>query len=564
MKRSLIWPIFLPILCLLIIYLGVISWYVPGAVLKNTEQEAISIAKQTVDQYKIIRKYYTQNVVKKVIGRDGLKGSFNHKTENDSIPLPATMIHDLSDELGEKGIGLKLYSAFPFPNRNNRKLDDFEANAWQTLSKNPKAIYSRTEKSDKGTIIRVGIADLMVSDVCVSCHNSRPDTPKSDWKLNDVRGVLEVQMNIDKQLENGNEISITILIMIVALTILLSVFIVVIFQKIIGSRLNNICAILAEMTDGSGDLTKRLNSDGKDEISFIAKGFNSFIDKLESIIKDIKQVSSVLSNTSESLSEISDSVRSSVNEQENQTEQVSSAISKLSVSAKEISSYASDTAKATEKTNAKVSQGQEVMVKSMEATDLLATDVGKAADVLSKLQEDSVQITNVLDVIKGIAEQTNLLALNAAIEAARAGEQGRGFAVVADEVRTLAARTQESTTEIQNMTELLHSATEKAVSVMENNHDQAEQSVSLSNELNSTLEHISETIGSVNSMNTDVVEAASEQDILVSDILNTIEDIASLSSTTAKKTEKTKILIDDLNKEVKRIMKYAKHFKVSD
>ncbi len=121
-----------------------------------------------------------------------------------------------------QGTGLIRYSAYPFPNRKERTLDDFEVKAWDQLNKNPDSIFSATEESHSGTIVRVGIADLMVNEVCIGCHNSHPDTPKSDWKLNDVRGILEVQMNIEEQISNGVPIGFTIILVILALSEILS------------------------------------------------------------------------------------------------------------------------------------------------------------------------------------------------------------------------------------------------------------------------------------------------------------------------------------------------------
>ena len=126
MKHSLFWRLFIPVLGVIIVSLAVISWYVPSAIRNNAELEAIENAKRSVNQYKTIRKYYTENVIQKVIGRDGFKASINHENDKDSIPLPATMIHDLTGLLKDQGTILKLYSAYPFSNRKERVLDDFE------------------------------------------------------------------------------------------------------------------------------------------------------------------------------------------------------------------------------------------------------------------------------------------------------------------------------------------------------------------------------------------------------------------------------------------------------
>jgi len=563
-KHSLFWRLYIPIVGIFSLFLVLVYIYIPSIIQTNAEQESIVAAKKTVLQFKTIRKYYTQNVVKKILGRDGLKGSVNHKNEKDSFPFPATMIHDLSTLMQEQGTSLKLYSPYPFPNRKARQLDKFGKEAWSALNKNSDTEFSQTEYTDDGTFVRVAIADKMVTAVCVTCHNSHPDTPKADWKLNDVRGVLEVVVNIDQQLANGNYISNTLIIIIFIMMLILSVVLVGIYKKSIGKRLGTISEAIGVIASGEGDLTKRLDDSGEDEVSIIARHFNAFAEKLELSIKEIVQSANALSITSEQLHQVTGTVTSNVMQQDGQTEEIAAAITQMSASAKEIAGHATETSQSTIETIGTTSDGQKIVGKSMQATSVLAVDVKKAADVLKRLQKDSDRIVGVLDVIKGIAEQTNLLALNAAIEAARAGEQGRGFAVVADEVHTLAARTQDSTTEIQEMTERLQSATEEAVSVMEKNQDQAEQSVELSKEVQQALEHITSSISAIKTMTDQVSTAASEQDTAVDTIHNNINDIVSLSSATAHGAEETNTHVNSLNDAVKRINRITDTFIVGD
>jgi methyl-accepting chemotaxis protein len=196
-----------------------------------------------------------------------------------------------------------------------------------------------------------------------------------------------------------------------------------------------------------------------------------------------------------------------------------------------------------------------MVIQSMDSINQLHGYVNKTADALNQLQEDSDKITGVLDVIQGIAEQTNLLALNAAIEAARAGEQGRGFAVVADEVRTLAARTQESTTEIQEMTERLRTATKLCVEAMGNSQDQVTESVNLSEQAKLALVEVAKAINELTDGSNHIADASENQSRVIEDINEAVDDIATISSINAQHAIETKEKISALHEIIVAIAK---------
>ena len=209
--------------------------YISQASLENTVEASKLNAVSIIDQYKTLRGYYVKSVVKKVKGNDtGLKISYDHKTMKNGIPLPATLIHDMSELLSKKSgenIKLKLYSPYPFPNRAGRTIDSFGQKAMAFFDKNPDSVFVKQEKLYGSDVVRVAVADKMVAQACVNCHNSRADTPKNDWKLNDVRGVLEVISPINAQLTSNEsmlnrviEISVFIVVLVVLMVIGIQIF----------------------------------------------------------------------------------------------------------------------------------------------------------------------------------------------------------------------------------------------------------------------------------------------------------------------------------------------------
>jgi methyl-accepting chemotaxis protein len=198
--------------------------YISNASLSNTVDSSKLNALSIIDQFKTLRGYYVKSIIKKVKGNDtGLKISYDHKTMDDAIPLPATVIHDMSELLGEKGkenIKLKLYSDFPFPNRKDRKLDGFGREALAFFKATPDQPFVKKETLGGQEVVRVAVADKMIAQACVNCHNTRADTPKNDWKLGDVRGVLEVISPIDTQLV-ANSSMVTSVISITAFCLIL-------------------------------------------------------------------------------------------------------------------------------------------------------------------------------------------------------------------------------------------------------------------------------------------------------------------------------------------------------
>ena len=231
-QNNLRFKIIFPLSLIMAVMLAVLSFSIPILVERNAEQHAIHTALNSLTQLKILRAYYTKNVVKKVQEFGVLTPAIKHLGEPDKIPLPATMIHDLSQLFDESGSKLNLYSAYPFPNRQHITLDPFQQKAWLELSENPNQIISAVNNKNNHTVLRVAISDQMQIQACVDCHNNHPLTPKTDWQLGDVRGVLEMSIDISSQLALAKTLSLWIISCMLAASILLIVIFYFLTSKI--------------------------------------------------------------------------------------------------------------------------------------------------------------------------------------------------------------------------------------------------------------------------------------------------------------------------------------------
>jgi len=291
-NQSLFWKMFMPMLLVFAVVMLGLLWFIPESTHANAVQEAIRTAQSTVQQFKQVRSYYTKNVVKKVLAGSQLKPSIEHKDDPNAIPLPATMIHDLSAAMGKGGVSLSLYSAFPFPNRKNRQLDEFQQQAWDTLAGKETKVYSASSDLNGVPVVRVAVPDMMTSQVCVSCHNSHPDTPKNDWNVGDLRGVLEVVVPIKTQLAAGAMLGYKIMAALLAAFAAIGIVLAVIFKRTVRDKLLNFNQIISLIA--KGDLKQRVEEDGNDEIAVTGKVINGFVVELQSAIKDIDKVMSAM------------------------------------------------------------------------------------------------------------------------------------------------------------------------------------------------------------------------------------------------------------------------------
>ena len=325
--------------------------------------------------------------------------------------------------------------------------------------------------------------------------------------------------------------------------------------RMISDRIQNIA-------QGDGDLTIRINIDREDELGQLAGHVNRFMEKLQSLITDIRRNTDDVSGSAETLLEVSSSSQKAADEQCHAITMVVAAVNELTVAIQEVARNTGSTAQNAKNANQITDQGQERIHLAVERVQGLSSRISQTADIMVRLEGEAKNVTSVIDVIRGIAEQTNLLALNAAIEAARAGEQGRGFAVVADEVRTLASRTQKSTEDIQGMLSQLQSGVQRAVEAMNASTAMTNEAVGSASEAGESLAGIGSAVQNITNMAIQIATAAEEQSTVTAEIDKNLVEINQLAMTTSEDATKTANASQRLNQLSSSLRQLLGNFRV--
>ena len=290
----------------------------------------------------------------------------------------------------------------------------------------------------------------------------------------------------------------------------------------IGNRISHpleeVVDALNDIASGEGDLTRRLKSNGDDEVGRLSRAFNQFVGQIQDVVSQVGGTSQHVFELADRLKTASGQFIDQMQGHRRETEQVVTAVTEMSSTAQEVASSAANAATATSAASHEAADAQGVVATATRSINDLVGEVDQASQVIGQLEQETSKIGSVVEVIRGIAEQTNLLALNAAIEAARAGEQGRGFAVVADEVRSLAGRTQQSTLEINSMLQRLHAGVAQAVQVMDTSQERSQQTVQETSKIAHSLDGVATAVDTINEMNLQIATAAEEQNAVSEEI----------------------------------------------
>ncbi|SFX32048.1 methyl-accepting chemotaxis protein [Marinospirillum alkaliphilum] len=374
------------------------------------------------------------------------------------------------------------------------------------------------------------------------------------WTLGSGLNMEALQADIRASEIQSMTTAATILVL---LSLILAFFI-----RSITQPLNATVKAMKGLSRGEGDLTQRLQVQGSRELTELATHFNTFISSIQEIMQSVKDVAHRLATASTQQVGSVQSMDQNLNDQKQAAEELASAMMQILASVEEVTSR---TVQATESsaqaTNASASS-QQIINRNIEEARLLAQDMNQAGEVINQLAEDSRNVDKVLEVIRGIAEQTNLLALNAAIEAARAGEAGRGFAVVADEVRTLSQRTQDSTAQIQSIIEKLQEVAGQAVQIMQGGVSKAEAAAEASSSAGQALQGIMQEIQSIQAMNQQIAAASEEQSAAVDSINQQVVHLNDLSTQVSAESTQMAASSQDLTRMSQSLLDRVGRFKV--
>ena len=384
--------------------------------------------------------------------------------------------------------------------------------------------------------------------------------------MTDVSEFVQTE-NIQAQKQGAKQAThyINSIITISGVSLVVLFIVSVIVSRNINAKLERIRDMGASVAAAAaqGNLTVHADTIGSDEVGTLASHLNAVLDNFRASMLEIRDASERLVNASGEVASVSRDTSAGVERQQSETEQVATAVNEMTATVQEIARNSVQAAQSATQGNEEASKGRRIVAEAIDSMDVLSQQVDRTVEVLQKLKTDSGNIGVVLDVIRSIAEQTNLLALNAAIEAARAGEQGRGFAVVADEVRTLAQRTQQSTREIQEMIQRLQTGVGEVASTMEQGQQQTRATVEKVSEAGGSLQSITASVGVITDMSTQIATATEEQSKVAEEVNRNIANISTVADQTATAAQRAATATEEIANLSRNLRSLVQKFKLS-
>ena len=483
--------------------------------------------KQMESLIQATRTYITVNYVAKIkkskAGSDVITAK-DHANNPDAIPFPATAIREIGEELTKSGVmGFRYVSQSPL-NPNNLPKDTFENDALKAIMSGAESL-TRQEEMNGGLFFRRASVDKATSATCISCH--------TDKQVGDTLGVLIVNSRMSIAKENADKALMNTAALMAGMVLLIALLTYMLLRTIVLRPINEMMMITKDIAQGEGDLTKRVPVHGSDEISILGGYFNQFIEKLQAMIGKVAHVTDKVASASVELSATAEEISKGTDTLTSRASQTAAAVEEMNATVSQVAQNSGKAATLAQETVKTAKDGGSVVSDTISGMQQLSDAVSSSATIIAELGKSSDQIGEIVRVIEDIADQTNLLALNAAIEAARAGEQGRGFAVVADEVRKLAERTTKATKEIGDMIRQIQQDTRGAVESMQQGTVKVTSGVDLVNRTGEALARIVDMVSKSADMIRQIAVASEEQSVATQQIANDIENVAKVTKESA-------------------------------